>query len=84
MLFGVTLTLLLQHADNAQHAFSTTSRPTLHDTLPVLEKLYADWEKALKKPHYKLFVPALTAGLAKLESHQHTGISDAHLMAMGE
>ena len=84
MSFGMTLTLLLQHADNAQDAFSTASRPTLHGTLLVLEKLYADWEKASKKPRYKQFVPALTAGLAKLKCYQHADISDAHLMAIGE
>jgi hypothetical protein len=83
MSFEMTLTLL-QHADNAQHAFSTTSMPTLHDALPALEKLYAEWEKASKKPRYKAFVPALTAGLEKLEYHQLMSTSDAHLMVMGE
>ncbi|KAI9437033.1 hypothetical protein H4582DRAFT_2078100 [Lactarius indigo] len=74
---------ILQHTDNAQHAFSTSSRPTLHNMLPALEKLYVEWEKASKKPCYKVFVPALTTGLAKLnEYYQCTGTSDAHLMAM--
>jgi hypothetical protein len=63
----------------------TASRPTLYNTLPALEKLYAEWEKALKKPRYKVFVPALTAGLIKFdECYQRARISDAHIMAMGE
>jgi len=79
------LTLPLQHADNAQHAFSTASRPTLHNALLALEKLYAEWEKALRKPRYKSFVPALTAGMVKLdEYYKRSGTSDAHLMAIGE
>jgi hypothetical protein len=48
-----------------------------------LEKLYTEWEKALKKPRYKVFVPALTAGLVKFdEYYQRAGISNAHIMAM--
>jgi len=43
------------------------------------------WEKALKKPLYKSFIPALTAGLAKLnEYYQRSGGSHAHLIVMGE
>lgn len=85
MSFITTLTPNLQHADNAQHTFLTASRPTLYTVLPALEKLYIGWEKASKKPRYKAFVPALTAGLAKLdECYQRTGTSDAHIMAMGE
>ncbi|KAF8147659.1 hypothetical protein B0H34DRAFT_803273 [Crassisporium funariophilum] len=40
---------LLQFADAAQHAFSAASRPTLHNALPAIEKLYAEWKKALSK-----------------------------------
>jgi len=50
-----------------------------------LEKLYAAWEKALKKSIYKSFVLALTAGLKKLnEYYQQSGESDAHIIVMGE
>ena len=73
-----------QHADNSQHAFSASSRPTLHNALPALERLYSEWEKASKKAHYEKFKPALVAGMAKLdEYYQHSGTSDAHIIATG-
>ena len=73
-----------QHADNSQHAFSASSRPTLHNTLPALERLYSEWEKASKKARYEKFKPALVAGMAKLdEYYQRSGTSDAHIIVMG-
>jgi hypothetical protein len=52
--------------------------------------LYADWEKATssgserKKKRYEEFFPALSAGMAKLNSYyQRSADSDAHIMAMG-
>jgi hypothetical protein len=33
--------------------------------------LYAEWEKASKKGHYKRFKPVLTAGMAKLDEYYH-------------
>lgn len=81
----ISLMLFLQYADDAQHAFSATSRPTLHNALPALERMYAEWEKASNKPRYEKFVPALTAGMAKLdEYYQRSGASDAHIIAMGK
>jgi len=63
----------------------TSSRPTLHNALPALEKLYAVWEKASQKPLYMSFEPALTAGLAKIdEYYQRSGTLDVHIIAMGE
>ena len=42
------------------------------------------WEKASSKPHYVFLVPALEAGMAKLDQYyQHSAKSDAHIMAMG-
>ena len=59
--------------------------PTLQHALPALEKLYSSWEKASKKPHYKNFIPALTAGMKKLNTYyEQSADSDAHIMAMGE
>jgi hypothetical protein len=75
----------LQHADDAQGAFSSASTPTLHNALPTLEKLHAAWEKAANKPRYLHFVRALTAGKDKLDTYYNRSAeSDAHIMAMGE
>ena len=41
------------------------------------------WEKALSKLQYDSFVPALNAGMAKLNSYYECSAeSDAHIMAM--
>ena len=61
-----------QHADDAQQAFSAATILTLQHVLPVLEKLYASWDKAATKPRYNAFVPALTAGMAKLNMYSTT------------
>ena len=83
-LLNTNLTKLLKHVDKSQHAFSASSRPTLHNALPALERLHAKWEKALKKPCYKIFKPALTAGMAKIDKYyQRSGALDAHIIAMG-
>ena len=58
---------------------------TLHNALPALERLYAEWEKASNKARYKKFKSALIAGMAKLnEYYQRSGAFDAHLLAMGK
>ena len=83
--FPTNLIWLLQHVDNSQHAFSPSSRLTLHNALPALERLYAEWEKASNKAHYEKFKPALMASMAKLDKYyQCSGASDAHLIAMGK
>jgi hypothetical protein len=74
----------LQHADDAQGAFSSASMLTLHNALPTLERLHAAWEKASSKPRYLHFARALNAGMDKLNSYyQRSAESDAHIMAMG-
>ena len=74
-----------QHADQAQQAFLVATIPTLQHALPALEKLYASWEKAASKECYQHFVPALTAGMAKLDSYyQRSAKSDTHIIAMGD
>ena len=78
------LTDLWQHTDNAQQAFLVALIPMLQDALPSLKKLYASWEKAASTMHFKTFVPAITAGMDKLNTYyQHSAESDAHLMAIG-
>ena len=56
----------------------------LQHALPALEKLHTSWEKAAAKTRYEAFVPALTAGMEKLDKYyQRSAESDAHIMAMG-
>jgi hypothetical protein len=46
--------------------------------------MLAAWEKALSKDQYSCFVPALNTGMDKLNQYyQHSAVSDAHIMAMG-
>ena len=83
------LTLLMhgfiQHANNAQQAFSSSSTPSLQNALPALERMHAAWEKASSKDRYSHFVPALNAGMAKLNQYyQRSAALDAHIMAMGK
>ena len=76
--------LILQHADDAQQAFSSGSQPLLHNALPAIETLYTAWQSASTKPRYEPFVPALEAAMEKLdEYYTRTAESDAHVIAMG-
>jgi len=53
--------------------------------LPAIEKLYAKWEKALKKAQYAPFHDALQAGMDKLDDYYtKTAESDAHVICMGK
>jgi hypothetical protein len=57
----------------------------LHHALSALKKMYRCWEKSATKPCYQVFVPALTAGMMKLnEYYQHSAKSNAHIMAMDD
>jgi hypothetical protein len=47
------LTLLMrgfiQYANDVQQAFSSSSTPSLQNSLPVLERMHTSWEKASRK-----------------------------------
>lgn len=74
---------LVQHADNAQQAFSSDQGPTLHLALPALEALHKAWTKRAARDKYADFIPALDAGLAKIEEYyDRTSQSDAYTFAM--
>ena len=74
---------MVQHADNAQQAFSSDKGSTLHLALPALEALHKAWTKRAKRVKYIDFVPALNAGLAKIaEYYDRTADSDAYTFAM--
>jgi len=76
--------LILKHADDAQQAFSSGTRPSLHNALPAIETLYAAWQNASTKPQYAPFASALEAAMEKLnEYYQRTAASDVHIIAMG-
>ena len=76
---------VIQHANDSQQAFSSSSDPSLQNALPALERLYAAWKKASKKSRYASFVLALEAGMQKLDQYyNHSAQSDAHIMAMGK
>jgi hypothetical protein len=47
--------------------------------------MHATWDKASSKGRYSCFIPALNAGMAKLNQYyQRSTKSDAHIMAMGK
>jgi hypothetical protein len=72
-----------QHADNAQHAFSSDRGTTLHLALPALEALHKAWSTRLTRAKYQDFVPALEAGLEKItEYYERTADSDAYTFVM--
>jgi hypothetical protein len=80
----VITNILSQHADDAQQAFSSGSRPSLHNALPAIETLYAAWQSASTKPRYAPFMLALEAAMEKLnEYYKRTAESDAHIISMG-
>lgn len=72
-----------QHADNAQHAFSSDQGTTLHLALPALEALHKAWSTRLKRDKYHEFTRALKAGIAKIEEYyERTSDSDAYTFVM--
>ena len=74
----------MKHADDAQQAFSSGSRPSLHYAIPAIETMYTASQNASLKPRYAPFVPALEAAMEKLnEYYKRTAESDAHIIAMG-
>jgi len=73
----------LQHADNAQQAFSSENVPTLHLGIPALEALYRAWSSRAERPKYELFAPALRAAYEKVdEYYEKTTESPAYIMSM--
>ena len=72
-----------QHADNAQHAFSSDRGTTLHLALPALEALHKAWTTRLTRTKYQEFSSALEAGLSKVEEYyERTRDLDAYTFVM--
>lgn len=77
------LNYILQHADNAQQAFSSDQGPTLHLALPALEALHQAWSSRSEKPKYAYFAPALKEAVAKLkEYYDKTAESEVYIFSM--
>jgi hypothetical protein len=73
----------LQHADNAQQAFSSDNISTLHLAIPALEALHQAWSSRADRPKYAPFAPALHVACAKIdEYYEKTTDSPAYIMAM--
>ena len=73
----------IQHADNAQQAFSSDQATTLHLALLALEALHKAWTKRADYSKYCNFVLALNAGLDKIEEYYDcTADSDAYTFTM--
>ncbi|KAJ7330883.1 hypothetical protein DFH08DRAFT_814973 [Mycena albidolilacea] len=60
---------LIACTEEAQHAFSSDLRSTLHLTIPALEKLHAQWKLASEEAKYSVFWPALEAAMEKVDEY---------------
>jgi hypothetical protein len=74
---------VIQHADNAQHAFSSENTPTLYHAIPALEALYRAWSSRAARPKYRPFAAALRAACSKVDDyHGKTTQSPAYILSM--
>jgi hypothetical protein len=60
---------MIQHADNAQHAFSSENIPTLYNAIPALEALHKAWSSRAARPKYHPFATALHAACGKADEY---------------
>jgi hypothetical protein len=75
---------VLQHADNAQQAFSSDNISTLHRGIPALEALYNVWDSRVDRPKYAPFSAALKAACTKINDyHKQTEKSPVYIVTMG-
>ena len=74
----------LQHADNAQQAFSSDNVSTLHHAIPALEALHKAWSSRADRSKYAPFATALHVACTKIDKYyEKTTDSPAYIMAMG-
>jgi hypothetical protein len=77
---------VLQHADNAQQAFSSDNVSTLNHAIPALEALYNAWASRVRVEHskYTPFAAALNVACKTIDTYyEKTTDSPAYIMAMG-
>ena len=73
----------IQHADNAQQAFSSEQTPTLHLAIPALEALHHAWSIRAAREKYSRFATSLDVACQKIdEYYEKTTGSAAYIMAM--
>ncbi|KAJ3505119.1 hypothetical protein NMY22_g17694 [Coprinellus aureogranulatus] len=73
----------LQHADAAQHSFSSQTEPALSHALPALERLHKTWTALGSKSKYTRYHDALNAGVSKIATYYNKTTSVlAYNMAM--
>ena len=74
----------LQHADNAQHAFSSENVPMLYYAIPALEALYKAWSTCAVCPKNHPFASALYAACGKIDDYyEKTMESSTYVLSMG-
>ncbi|KAJ7028990.1 hypothetical protein C8F04DRAFT_47655 [Mycena alexandri] len=73
---------LLACAEQAQHAFSSELRSTLHLAIPALERLHAQWSVAAEDVKYSAFWPALEAAMEKVDEYYQKTVRP-HQVASG-
>jgi hypothetical protein len=74
---------ILQHADNAQQAFSSDNVPTLHYAIPTLEALHRAWSSRADHSKFQPFASALHAASKKIdEYYEKMTESPAYIMSM--
>jgi len=81
--FEKHLLIQKQHADNAQHAFPSGYGTTVHIALPAIEALHKAWSTRLMREKYQVLVPAMAAGLDKIEEcYDRNSDADVYTFAM--
>jgi len=79
------LTSTLQHADNAQHSFSSENVPTLHCAIPALEALHKAWSSRADRSKYEPFALALMDACAKIDTYyEKMTEAPAYIMSMSQ
>jgi hypothetical protein len=74
---------ILQHADNAQQAFSSDNVLTLHYAIPTLEALHQAWSSPADCTKFQPFASVLHAACKKIdEYYEKMTESPAYIMSM--
>ena len=75
---------MIQHANNAQHAFSSENIPTLYNAIPALEALHNAWSSQAAHTKFRPFAAALHAACGKADEYYgKTTESPAYILSMG-
>ncbi|KAF9060114.1 hypothetical protein BDP27DRAFT_1237396, partial [Rhodocollybia butyracea] len=61
--------LILEDANHIQQVFSASKNISIYKAIPALETLLTQWENKLADEKFKLYHPAIKAGLAKFRKY---------------